>query len=119
MVVRGAGGCQKMWLSSFNFCDNSLNVFFTSFPVFNQCLTKSSTIIKTVYGESSVEYAYELRKMGEMSLSLGDIRASLDATRRSKDILETCYSPQHRDVIDLDETVKQLEIVERSSYFQS
>ena len=73
--------------------------------------------MKTLYGDASVEFAYELRKMGEMALRIGDLRSCIDATKQSKKILETCYSSRHRDVIELSETLKDLEILEKSNYF--
>ena len=75
----------------------------------SQCVKKSSNIVKSVYGESSVEFGYELRKLGEVALRLDDVRGALDATRQSKAILERCYSSRHRDVAELAETEKQLE----------
>lgn len=76
---------------------------------------KDAVIVKAVYGDASVEYAYELRKISELSSNLGDFRFSIETARKSKKILETCYSSDHRDVKELAETIKQLEIVRNFS----
>ena len=65
--------------------------------------------MKAVYGATSVEYGYELRKLGEIAFRLDNVRESLEAARRSKNILESCYNSRHKDVIDLAETVQLLE----------
>ena len=72
-------------------------------------VAKSAAIVKNAYGEKSVEYAYELRKLGEMSLRLGELSAAFGHLNKSKDILESCYSSRHGDVVELAEMLRQLE----------
>ncbi|XP_021368116.1 SET and MYND domain-containing protein 4-like [Mizuhopecten yessoensis] len=68
-----------------------------------QYLTESVNSVKTVYGDSSIEYANELQKYAEVLVSAGHPETALTVTNDALPIFKVHYGTSHTSVTELDE----------------
>ncbi|XP_069133259.1 SET and MYND domain-containing protein 4-like [Argopecten irradians] len=68
-----------------------------------QYLKESVSSIKTVYGDSSIEYANELQKYAEVLVSAGYMETALTAANDALPIFKVHYGNSHKSVTELDE----------------